>query len=95
MPHNDEPLTNLFRDLHPLPPHLPFQVTLRDKVARRGDKLVARLYNEYNKSTIERVVHQVVVENGTLPAADQYMDLKDRSSNLGEVDIAALIGGRP
>ncbi|HLB45808.1 MAG TPA: NADH:flavin oxidoreductase [Anaerolineales bacterium] len=65
------------------------------KVAARADKLVATLYNEYNKSTVERVVDQVVVENGTLPVADLYMELKDRSSNLGEVDIAALIAGRP
>ncbi len=64
-------------------------------VQRRGDKQVAVLFNEYNKSTVERVVDQVVVENGTLPLADLYLDLKERSSNLGEVDIEALIAGQP
>jgi 2,4-dienoyl-CoA reductase-like NADH-dependent reductase (Old Yellow Enzyme family) len=65
------------------------------KVAPRGGQLVATLYNEYNQSTVERIVDQVVVENGALPVADLYLELKDDSSNLGEVDLAALIAGRP
>ena len=65
------------------------------KVAPRGGQLVATLYNEYNQSTVERIVDQVVVENGALPVADPYLELKDDSSNLGEVDLAALIAGRP
>jgi 2,4-dienoyl-CoA reductase-like NADH-dependent reductase (Old Yellow Enzyme family) len=64
-------------------------------VARRDARLAAALYNEYNKTTVERLVEQVVVENGTLPVADLYFDLKAGSSNLGEVDIPALIAGRP
>ncbi len=64
-------------------------------VSRRDDKLVAALFNEYNKTTVERVVDQVVVEHGTLPVADLYFELKDGSSNCGEVDIEALIAGRP
>jgi hypothetical protein len=64
-------------------------------VRRQGDKLVATLYSEYNKATVERVVDQVVVEHGSLPVADLYFELKDGSSNLGEVDIPALIAGRP
>jgi hypothetical protein len=63
-------------------------------VRRQAGKLVATLYNEYNKSTVERVVDQVVVEHGSLPVADLYFELKDGSSNLGEVDIDALIAGR-
>jgi NADPH-dependent 2,4-dienoyl-CoA reductase/sulfur reductase-like enzyme len=66
-----------------------------DSVCRQGDKLVAALYNEYNKSTVERVVDQVVVEHGTLPVDDLYFDLKPGSSNLGEVDLDALIAGNP
>ena len=64
-------------------------------VHRRGDKLVTSLYNEYNKSTVERKVDQVVVEHGTLPVSECYFELKAGSSNLGEVDFEALISGRP
>ncbi len=64
-------------------------------VRRQGDKLIATLYNEYNKSTVERAVDQVVVEHGTLPMDDLYFELKPDSSNLGELDLDALIAGRP
>ncbi|MFQ5407065.1 MAG: FAD-dependent oxidoreductase [Anaerolineales bacterium] len=64
-------------------------------VCRQGDELAATLYNEYNKSTVERVVDQVVVEHGTLPVDELYFELKAASSNSGEVDLDALIAGRP
>jgi NADPH-dependent 2,4-dienoyl-CoA reductase/sulfur reductase-like enzyme len=64
-------------------------------VTRQGNKLVAHLYNQYNKSWQERLVDQVVVEHGTLPMDDLYFALKPRSSNLGELDLAALVEGRP
>jgi NADPH-dependent 2,4-dienoyl-CoA reductase/sulfur reductase-like enzyme len=65
------------------------------KVARRDGRLVAMLYNEYTHTTVERVTDQVVVENGTLPITELYVELKAGSSNLGEVDIPALIAGHP
>jgi hypothetical protein len=40
-------------------------------------------------------VDQVVVEHGTLPVSECYFELKAGSSNLGEVDLEALISGRP
>ncbi len=43
----------------------------------------------------ERVVDQVVVEHGTLPADDLYHALRPQSSNLGAVDYEALVAGRP
>ena len=64
-------------------------------VRREGKKLVASLYNEYSKSTIERTVDQVVVEHGTLPVEELYLELKADSSNQGEVDLDALIAGEP
>ena len=64
--------------------------------AATGNRLVARLRNEYAKRTIEKPVDQVVVEHGTLPIDDLYLDLKDRSRPTGgEVDHAALLAGRP
>ncbi|HEX9447664.1 MAG TPA: FAD-dependent oxidoreductase, partial [Dongiaceae bacterium] len=64
-------------------------------VQRDGNKLVAKLYNEYTHTTRERRVDQVIATNGTLPAADLYFDLQPESSNGGEVDIDALIAGKP
>lgn len=64
-------------------------------VSRQGDKLVAFLYNEYNKSTVQRVVDQVVVEHGTLPVDEIYFSLKANSLNQGELDLDALIAGNP
>jgi 2,4-dienoyl-CoA reductase-like NADH-dependent reductase (Old Yellow Enzyme family) len=64
-------------------------------VQRDGNKLVAKLYNEYTHTTRERRVDQVIATNGTLPAADLYFELQPESSNGGEVDIDALIAGKP
>jgi len=41
------------------------------------------------------LVDRVVIEHGTLPADELYFELKPQSSNLGEVDLDALIAGRP
>jgi 2,4-dienoyl-CoA reductase-like NADH-dependent reductase (Old Yellow Enzyme family) len=66
-----------------------------EAVARSGNKLVATLFNEYDKSRHTRDVDQVVVEHGTLPLDELYVILKPGSSNLGEVDYDALIANRP
>lgn len=66
-----------------------------EKVVRDGNMLVATLYNEYSKQRSERRVDQVVVEHGTLPNEDLYFALKPASRNLGAVDHAGLIAGRP
>ncbi|MFO0996818.1 MAG: NADH:flavin oxidoreductase [Alphaproteobacteria bacterium] len=64
-------------------------------VARDGNKLVAVLRNEYTQDEEERVVDQVVAEHGTLPNDDLYRALKPHSVNLGELDMRALVEGRP
>jgi NADPH-dependent 2,4-dienoyl-CoA reductase/sulfur reductase-like enzyme len=64
-------------------------------VRRDGNKLVARLWSDYAKSSVERTVDQVVVEHGTLPVADLYFALKPLSRNLGEVDYRAFVAGAP
>jgi 2,4-dienoyl-CoA reductase-like NADH-dependent reductase (Old Yellow Enzyme family) len=72
-----------------------FSLNLRlEKVARAGNKLVATLFNEYDKSRHERHVDQVVVEHGTLPLDELYFALKPGSRNLGEVDYDAMIANR-
>lgn len=65
-----------------------------ERIRRDGNRLVATLFNEYDKSHHERRVDQVVVEHGTLPADDLYFALKPGARNLGEVDHDALIAGR-
>ena len=64
-------------------------------IRREGNRLAAVLYDEYARATEERVVDQVVIEHGTLPADDLYFELKPASSNLGEIDLDALLAGRP
>lgn len=61
-------------------------------VRREGNQLVAVLGSDYSdKAVVERRVAQVVVEHGTLPMADLYLELKPLSKNLGAVDYKALI----
>jgi NADPH-dependent 2,4-dienoyl-CoA reductase/sulfur reductase-like enzyme len=63
---------------------------------RHGNRIKATLWSPYTQADCgERIVDQVVVENGTLPLADLYFELKPASKNLGEVDYDALIAGRP
>ncbi len=65
-------------------------------VSRDGNGLKAVIGSDYGDDIREtRQVDQVVVEHGTLPLDDIYLDLKDGSLNGGEVDYAALIAGRP
>jgi NADPH-dependent 2,4-dienoyl-CoA reductase/sulfur reductase-like enzyme len=59
------------------------------------NRLVAVLRNAYTEQEEERVVDQIVIENGTLPADAIYGTLREHSRNLGEVDPQALIEGRP
>ena len=64
-------------------------------VRREGNKLAATLYSDYARTTQERLVDQVVVEHGTLPFDELYFALKPDSTNLGEIDIDALVAGHP
>ena len=65
-------------------------------LARDGNKIRTTLWSPYTQADSgERIVDQVVVENGTRPLAGLYFDLKEHSVNRGEVDHLALIAGRP
>ncbi|MGM8849762.1 dimethylglycine demethylation protein DgcA [Salinicola halophyticus] len=65
------------------------------KVYREGDKRVALLENEYTGEQEERVVDQVIVENGVRPDESLYYALKERSRNRGQIDIEALYAVQP
>ncbi|HET6618505.1 MAG TPA: NADH:flavin oxidoreductase [Dongiaceae bacterium] len=64
-------------------------------IRRDGNKLVAVLANDYDKSETERRTDQVIAEHGTLPAAEVYFELKEQSWNRGEIDLEAMIANRP
>lgn len=73
-----------------------FTVTWRLAAVRReGNRLRAVLGSDYGPAQLERLVDQVVVNHGTLPLDELYFALKPLSRNLGEVDTAALLEGRP
>ena len=57
-------------------------------------QITATLQNEYGGAPTPRVFDRVVVEGGTLPAADEYFALREESTNGGEVDYEALLAGR-
>ena len=66
-----------------------------DKVYVEGDKKIAVLRNEYTEAVEERVVDQVVIENGITPNDELYWTLKDASVNKGQTDIDALYDFKP
>ncbi|WP_192035197.1 dimethylglycine demethylation protein DgcA [Halomonas sp. YLGW01] len=65
------------------------------RVYREGESLVAVLENEYTGVQEERVVDQVVVENGVRPDEALYYALKPQSLNKGQIDIEALYAIQP
>jgi 2,4-dienoyl-CoA reductase-like NADH-dependent reductase (Old Yellow Enzyme family) len=73
-----------------------FTVGFRLTSARReGNRLIASVGSDYVDAGKERVVEQIVVNHGTRPLDELYFALKPLSRNLGAVDYAALIAGRP
>ena len=68
---------------------------LLEKVYREGDNLVAVLENEYTGQKEERVVDQVVIENGIRPNEELYYALKQESCNKGQINNEALFDAAP
>jgi len=66
-----------------------------DEVYLEGQQHIAVLRNEYTEEKEERVVDQVVIENGILPNDGLYWTLKPQSVNKGQTDIDALYAARP
>ena len=63
-------------------------------VEPEGNRLRAVLRNEYTDAEEARVVDQVVVEHGTLPAAELSHELAPLARNEGALDLDALVAGR-
>jgi NADPH-dependent 2,4-dienoyl-CoA reductase/sulfur reductase-like enzyme len=64
-------------------------------VAREGGELLAQIDSDYGGVRKQRRVDQVVVNHGTLPLDELYLELKPFSRNLGAVEYADLIVGQP
>ena len=65
------------------------------RVERDGNRLRVTFRNELTDTVELHETDQLVVEHGTRPADDLFHGLRERSSNLGVVDQAALLAGRP
>jgi 2,4-dienoyl-CoA reductase-like NADH-dependent reductase (Old Yellow Enzyme family)/thioredoxin reductase len=63
------------------------------RVERAGNQLRATYGSDYGTTVRTAEFDQVVVNHGTQPLADLYLDLKPLSGNRGAVDYAALIAG--
>lgn len=75
-----------------------FSVTYRlMSVAKDKDNgdLIASIGTDYSDYIKQQRYDQIVINHGTLPLDELYFELKPISSNLGAVDQAALIAGRP
>lgn len=77
-----------------------FTVTYRlASVARQGQTLVAQIDSDYGdvRSGVrkQRHIDQVVVNHGTRPMDELYLELRPFSRNLGAVEYADLIVGQP
>lgn len=62
---------------------------------REGNRIVATFQNSYARDRFERRVTQIVVEQTTIPADEPYRALIAASRNGGELDVDALLSGRP
>jgi len=73
-----------------------FTVTYRlASVAREGQTLLAQIDSDYGGVRKQRHVDQVVVNHGTRPMDELYLELKPLSRNRGAVEYAELIHGTP
>jgi 2,4-dienoyl-CoA reductase-like NADH-dependent reductase (Old Yellow Enzyme family)/thioredoxin reductase len=64
-------------------------------IERAGNELLVSVGSDYSDRIEQRRVDQVIVEHGTIPLDELYLALRPASTNLGEVDHAALIAGEP
>ncbi len=74
------------------------RITLHQRVTAvrpEAGRLCVELGSEHTDHRDVRHVDWVVADHGTEALADTYLELRDRSTNLGAVDYAALMEGRP
>ncbi|MEM8791697.1 MAG: NADH:flavin oxidoreductase [Pseudomonadota bacterium] len=62
---------------------------------RDGNMLIARLWNDFSRSIVERQFDQIVVDMCTVPADGPFHELSAGSKNLGDLDIDAFLELKP
>ena len=73
-----------------------FTVTYRlSHVERTPDGLLAHVVSDYGGVHQTRLVDQVIINHGTRPLDDLYLDLKADALNSGAVDYDLLLAGKP
>jgi 2,4-dienoyl-CoA reductase-like NADH-dependent reductase (Old Yellow Enzyme family) len=65
------------------------------RVETADGRLRATLHNEFTGAGETRVVDHVIVEHGTVPLDEVYLELQGASINGGEVDLDALVALEP
>ncbi|MEW1987381.1 FAD-dependent oxidoreductase [Brevibacterium casei] len=63
--------------------------------APEGTRVRAGLRNEYSDLESAVEADAVVVDHGTVPNDDVYLELRERSRNRGEIDLDAWVHGHP
>lgn len=64
-------------------------------VEKRGNRLAANFRHELTGAMMQLEASQVIVENGTVPVAEVFDEMRDGSLNNGVTDIEALLERRP
>ncbi|MEM6761747.1 MAG: FAD-dependent oxidoreductase, partial [Pseudomonadota bacterium] len=64
-------------------------------IYREGNRLRGVFFDEYGHRAVSREADQIIIENGTQPLDELYFDLRDNALNRGEVDLNAMLNGRP
>ena len=64
------------------------------RVVKEAGQCVAQLRDDYGHVETHRRVDVVAVEHGTLPLDALYFELAADSTNLGELDLPALVAGK-
>jgi len=64
-------------------------------VERAGNRLRAAIGTDYSDRVKHLEYDQIVLNYGTVPLCDVYLDLRKYASNGGAVDYQALIDGKP
>ncbi|PAQ03357.1 FAD-dependent oxidoreductase (plasmid) [Mesorhizobium mediterraneum] len=59
-------------------------------IRREGNRLVATLIHQLTNARQEITADQVVLETGTMPVAELFFDLSERSLNKGMTDVDAM-----
>ena len=62
-------------------------------VKPKGNALEATLVNTYSETLSTREIDQVVVEHGTIPADEIFVELESKAGNAGHTDLDALANG--